>query len=44
VLAFNTSSAMVENLPPERIIELCKPLIEERIDSTYGFIHGSVSE
>lgn len=44
MLSFNESSGALERLPPEKIIELCKPLIEERNDSTYCFIHGSVPE
>ncbi|KAE9985892.1 hypothetical protein EG328_006732 [Venturia inaequalis] len=44
VLAFNEPNNGLERLPPEEIIELCKPLIEERKDSTYGFIHGSVPD
>ncbi|QDS73705.1 hypothetical protein FKW77_003346 [Venturia effusa] len=43
VLAFNERSTL-ERLAPEKIIELCKPLIEERPDFTYGFIHGSVPD
>ncbi|KAH6983392.1 hypothetical protein BKA56DRAFT_583622 [Ilyonectria sp. MPI-CAGE-AT-0026] len=34
----------VDELAPNYLFDMCAPLIEERSDSTFGFIHASVKE
>ncbi|PVI02267.1 hypothetical protein DM02DRAFT_702449 [Periconia macrospinosa] len=33
-----------ENIPVPKVLELCKPLVEQRLDGTVSFIHFSVQE
>jgi hypothetical protein len=41
-LSYTDPNKCAERLLPEQVADLYKPLIEERTDSTYTFVHGSV--
>ncbi|KAK4465022.1 hypothetical protein QBC42DRAFT_29603 [Cladorrhinum samala] len=43
-LAFSGGNTAVSELPPPYIFEVCAPLVEERSDSSFAFIHVSVKE
>lgn len=43
-LAFSTGNRMASELPPQYVFDMCVPLVEERCDSTFAFIHVSVKE
>ncbi|KAF4984798.1 hypothetical protein FZEAL_89 [Fusarium zealandicum] len=43
-LAFSSGDRDVKELVPSYLFDECKPLIEERRDSTFAFIHVSVKE
>jgi hypothetical protein len=43
-LVFGSLDVPGAQLPPDQIFELYKPLIEERKDSTFSFIHVSVKQ
>lgn len=34
----------VQNIPVPKVLELCKPLVEQRSDGTVGFVHFSIQE
>ncbi|KAF4985602.1 hypothetical protein FDECE_16439 [Fusarium decemcellulare] len=38
-LAFSSGNPDVDELPPPYLFDMCKPLVEERSDSTFAFIH-----
>jgi hypothetical protein len=43
-LSFGASDPMVDELVPSYIFDMCAPLIEQRRDSSFAFIHVSVKE
>ncbi|CAI6339363.1 unnamed protein product [Periconia digitata] len=43
-LAFSSGSADTSSTAPGYILDLCSPFIEEKHDTTFAFIHGSVKE
>jgi len=43
-LMFHTDEGVCMRPAPAHILEACKPLIEERRNSTFSFIHISVKE
>jgi hypothetical protein len=43
-LAFSTGEPDASELAPPYVFDMCAPLIEERRDSTFAFIHISVKE
>ncbi|KAI0600377.1 hypothetical protein F4775DRAFT_61536 [Biscogniauxia sp. FL1348] len=43
-LAFSTGDLEASELPPQYIFGMCVPLVEERRDSTFAFIHVSVKD
>lgn len=43
-LAFSDGNTAVSELPPPYIFDICTPLVEERNDSSFAFIHISVKE
>jgi hypothetical protein len=43
-LALAQGNPDVDEIVPQYIFDLCTPLIEERQDTTFSFIHGSVKE
>ena len=43
-LSFGASDPMVDELVPSYIFDMCAPLIEQRRDSSFVFIHVSVKE
>jgi hypothetical protein len=43
-LAFSAGDPSVDELVPSYIFDMCAPLIEERSDSSFTFIHISIKE
>ncbi|KAI1501805.1 hypothetical protein F5X99DRAFT_381098 [Biscogniauxia marginata] len=43
-LAFSTGDQKASELPPQYVFGMCIPLVEERRDSTFAFIHVSVRD
>lgn len=43
-LAFSAGDRNISELPPQDVFNKCVPLVEERCDSTFAFIHVSVKE
>jgi hypothetical protein len=43
-LALSPGNPDVDELAPQYLFEKCSPLVEERPDSTFAFIHVSVRE
>ena len=43
-LAFSTGDTEASELAPQYVFNMCSPLVEERRDTTFAFIHVSVKE
>ena len=43
-LSFGAGNPKVDELVPSYIFDMCAPLIEQRRDSSFAFIHVSVKE
>jgi hypothetical protein len=43
-LSFSAGDPTVDTLVPSYIFDMCPPLIEQRRDSSFAFIHVSVKE
>jgi hypothetical protein len=43
-LAFDAGHEQVDELVPAYILDMCQPLIQKQVDSSYSFLHLSVRE
>jgi hypothetical protein len=43
-VSFSSGDPNVSQLAPQYILDICEPLVEERVDATLAFIHVSVKE
>jgi hypothetical protein len=43
-ISFSSGDPNVTQLAPQYILDICEPLVEERVDATLAFIHVSVKE